>query len=433
MSEKARIMRLRSAFNKARRKGKLSGAREALEELAVLEPLEPRWPHQLGEVFHRTGDDKAAADAYEKATRLYAQEGFVARAVAMAKTLLRLDPSRSHVLEAVDPSAAREKHRAARPAAVQPQQGRMSLVLRAPVLEPAHDQEDDEVRFTDLTEDDDVIELDFSELELISLPEPQRSVDRLALMPAFPLFAELPPDKLRALADGADLVELPAGAQVIERGEPADSLYCIVEGSVSIDVPGLPRSPVLGEGDVFGESCLLDGATRQADVHVREALTALSVPRAVLDLVVEGAPELDDLLFELLARRVIGNFLATSPLFTVFDPSDRRTLARSFELRRARANVALMRAGKRSDGLYALVQGKVEVGGQSRGPGAILGVRALLSKGPAEEDAITTTECVLLRLPASKFNAFVATFPPALAHLSELASAEGSLAPETVS
>ncbi len=419
------IARLRERFNRARSKGRWEAATRSLCELSCLEPCEPRWAHQLGDMLRRAGDTEGAVAAYEKATDLYAREGFVARAVAMAKTLLSLDPSRTDVLSRVDPSAAQAHHRRHRPRALSGSI-QLNVVLGAPKLEPADDEADDEVRFFDL-DDASVIELDLSELELIGEPEPAPGIDRLALMPSFPLFTELPAERLRVLAEGADLVELPGGAQVLAVGEPADALYCIVDGAVRVEVPQLADGPVLGEGDVFGESCLLEAGVRQANVYVHESLTALRISREVLDMVVQGLPELDDILFELLARRVLGNFLRTSALFTVFSPSDRRELAKRFEIRRAEVGVHLQVEGKRADGLYALMQGRVTVDGVERGPGSILGTRSMLSHGPAEATITTTSECVLLRLPAAKLNMFVAMFPPALAHLSELAAREASL------
>ena len=89
-----RIAELREEFNRARRKGKWKDARKALMLLRGLEPREPRWPHQLGEVQRRLGDTAGAVEAFEAAVDLYVAEGFIARAVAMAKTLLLLDPSR---------------------------------------------------------------------------------------------------------------------------------------------------------------------------------------------------------------------------------------------------------------------------------------------------------------------------------------------------
>ncbi len=428
MSRAREIATLRDAFNAARGKGKWKAAVDALARLERLEPKEARWPHQRGDMLRRLGDTAGAVRAYELATALYADAGFVARAVAMAKTLLSLDPSRADVLERVDPSAAQVRHREARPDALSSPNA-ASVVATAPALEPAEDEEDDEVRFFDVPEPS-VIELDLTELQLVEeAPPPEPAIDRLALMPSFPLFSELPRERLRVLAEGAELVELEPGARVITAGEPADALYCIVAGSVRVEIPNVDRRPVMGEGDVFGESCLLDAGTRQAHVFVtdEEPLVALRIGREVLDLVTEGLPELDDVLFELLARRVLGNFLATSPLFTAFSPAERRELARAFEVRRARKGVHLLVEGKRSDGLYALVQGRLSAGGVERGPGTIVGVAALFARAPATSTVTTTAECVLLRLPAAKLNAFVASYPPALAHLAEVAANDPAL------
>lgn len=433
MSKHDRVAKLRDDFNAARGKGKWKAAAEALVLLERLEPTEARWPHQRGDMLRRLGDTTGAVEAYELATTRYVEEGFIHRAVAMAKTLLSLDPSRTDVLERVDPTAAQAHHREARPDAIS-LPSPAPVVISAPRLEPAADEAEDEVRFFDVPEPS-IIELDLSELQLIEeAPTPPR-IDRIALMPGFPLFAELPADRLRRLAEGADLVELEPGARVIAAGEPADSLYCIVDGTVRVEIPGVDRRPVMSEGDVFGESCLLDAGTRQADVFVGDEapLVALRIGRDVLDVVVEGLPALDDVLFELLARRVLGNFLATSPLFTAFSPSERRELARSFEVRRAAKGVRLLVEGKRSDGLYALVQGKLSVDGIEKGPGTIVGVAALFARAPATATVTAAAECVLLRLPATKLHAFVATYPPALAHLAEIASREPALGGDTLS
>lgn len=455
MSRKERIYSLRDEYNAARRKGKTSAALRALSELEKLEPEEPRWPHQRGEMLRREGDAAEAADAFERATDLYAAEGFVARAVAMAKTLLQVDPSRTEVLDRVDPSVARKAHREARPHSGELRAVGRSMVEEAPKLQPSPTASADEIRFLDieLVEEDEIMELDVSELELIEdeppvtlslipdAPEPPASarLDRLALMPSFPLFSELPPSRLRRLAQGAELVELPAGATVMRKGDPADALYCIVDGRVRVEVAGLPleQRPRLGEGDVFGESVLLEHAVRQTDVVAIDPLTALRVPRAVLDEIVEGVPMLDDLLFELLARRLLANFLGTSPLFTPFSPSDRRELAKRFEVRRADPGTTLLAEGKRCDGLYVLVQGRLSLsrpgGVEDRGPGSILGIRALIHRAPATATATTLTECVLLRLPEARFTAFVATYPPALAHLAEIAAGARALDGDTLS
>src|SRR5438045_2297566 len=90
---------LRDKVDDALRRGKLEEALDALEGLEFLEPEVPRWPHRKGDLLRRLGHTERAVSAYEMAVRLYADSGFVARAVAMAKTILGIDPSRTDVLE----------------------------------------------------------------------------------------------------------------------------------------------------------------------------------------------------------------------------------------------------------------------------------------------------------------------------------------------
>jgi hypothetical protein len=53
------------------------------------------------------GRNAEAVLAYERAVQLYSARGFEACAVATAKLLLAIDPSKAAVLERVNPEAAR--------------------------------------------------------------------------------------------------------------------------------------------------------------------------------------------------------------------------------------------------------------------------------------------------------------------------------------
>ena len=439
MSSK-RIKELREAFESSRRKGKQAEAIAALVQLARLEPEEPRWPHQEGEAQRRLGNVPAAVDAFARASRIYAAGGFLARAVAMAKMLLSLDPSRTDVLESVDPSAAKEAHRKLRPAGVaetfEALPPRSSVIDTAALLRRDESVEV-EVRFLEEPEHS-VVELDITDLEMLDEPsEPDAPVTTLALLPSFPLLSELPQARLAQLARAADLVELPAGSLVLKKGDPADALYLIAEGEVAVRVEGLEAPTRLGEGDVFGESCLLAGASRGADVAVQKNLVALRIERADLEALVDAEPSLGALLFELLARRLVKNLVRTSPLFTSLPPADRLALARRFQLRRAPDGLALLERGKRGDALYLLVQGSVRVDAdgatQRLGPGTVLGAEGLLGDAPASLDAHADGECVLLRLPRDRFTTLAAAYPPALEYLSSVSlespSADAELDP----
>jgi CRP/FNR family transcriptional regulator len=259
------------------------------------------------------------------------------------------------------------------------------------------------------------------------LPEPREpSMDRLATMAAFRLFAGLSREALAALSAAAELVEFVPGAMIIVRDEPAFALYAIIDGVARVTVRGSSGDVRLGEGDVFGEGCLLDEGTRQADVKAETPLMALRVGKEALDRVTKEHAQIGDALFQLLARRLLTNLLMTSPLFTLFEPKVRLELAQLFEVRRAEPGTILAERGRRSDGLYVLLAGNVMAKGESAAEiriarGTAFGHGSLMGGAPALETVRVATEAVVLRLPAAAFASLAALYPPALAALSATA------------
>lgn len=526
---------LRAALEKAVAKDRPKDQVTALEGLERLEPKEPRWPHRRGDTLRRMGKGKDAEVAYLRAMQIYAAQGFVARAVAVAKMVVDLNPARAEILDRLDTEAGRalrqqqmkpgftapppragsggpsrppaspsfhappaaavppaapiseepvvldfddEAPTAARspspppaaparvPSAPAPRApsapvpsapqvsapppssarqalkhgllggDRLSLLGAAPRLVAAKDAADDEVRFED--DVDAALELilldeELSSPELIpgseAAPEfegdEHPTAERLSMMSAAGLFVDVPPEVVAELARGADLVERRAGELILKRGDPADALFVLVEGSAHVELPGTDGID-LSEGEVVGEGSLLEGGIRHADVKAKTPLLALRIPRATLARLVTSHAVLGDVLFDLLLRRLVANALQTSPIFAAFDPSTRRELARLFEVRRAAPGMILKERGKRSDGLYLALAGAVDAEdehGVSRLPlGLLFGHAALLSNAPSTKTVRVVTESVLLRLPAAKFNAFAMEYPPALAHLAELAA-----------
>lgn len=445
------VRALRERLDAAVQKGRLPEAVSLCTELQRLEPREPRWPHRRGDVLRRAGRREEAVAAYERAADLYASQGFVARAVAMARVVMDLDPARVDLLKRIDPEAARavlKQHRSGLPAAipeapvveVDPTGARAeseppaSAARRSAVtLMPAADATSDELRFEDARS----IELDLSELEVgpreESLPnfllddwERQKSVHDLAELPLVPLFAQLPRSALVDLGAESEVLERGDGQLVLRAGDPADALFAIVEGTVVIDVPDRLDDVILGEGELFGESCLLEGFVRHADVRARGRALVLRIPRRVLDALVERYPGVRDMLFELLTRRIVASLLQTSALFWALDPVARKQVANLFEVRRAPQGTPLAIAGKRSDGLYVVLAGRIELTHPSgeiamQGPGAVVGQRALLAaQQPADVSVLADTDCLVLRLPAHAFGRIASEHPDALRRLASL-------------
>ena len=263
-------------------------------------------------------------------------------------------------------------------------------------------------------------------MDVEELPH-RRTAEDLAALPATPLLAELPKPVLQRLLAEAELRELEAGAFLIEVGQPSDALFLVVEGGVSVHVPGSTEAPIaLGEGELVGESCLLDEVSRRADVVVAPGgVSALRIAKSTLDALVDEHPPLHDLLLELLGRRLLANLLLTSPVFAGFDSDTKRELAALFQLRSASRDTVLVERGKRGDGLYCVLLGALEARGERTkrlGPGTVLGQRSLITRQPSSVDVICVTDTLLLRLPAARFNELAATYPPVLMYLSELAT-----------
>lgn len=441
---------MREAWDRAVERDRPADAVTALTALERLDPLEPRWSQRLGEALRRIGKKQEAEDAFARATEAYVRQGFLPRAIAMAKLVASLNPSRTDLLARLSPGASTQPFRAdsskdSRPTVPSRIVPPALPTLRPIALKPAEDSGMDEIRFFDL---DGPPSLDFMMADLGCTPFSERgdvpssavvptgrlpasapelrepSVDRLSTMATFRLFAGLPREALLELAEAAELVEFDASATIMMRDEPACALYAIIEGSVRVTVRG--GDPIrLGEGDVIGESCLLEEGERQADVHAETDVMALRIEKAKLDAVTQRHAVMGDALFQLLARRLVANLIQTSKLFASFDPEMRLELAHLFEVRRAEAGTTLTEQGKRSDGLYVLLSGNATATGDGRqmrvARGSTFGHGSLLSAAPAPMTIEVVSEAVLLRLPAAKFSSLAAVYPPALAHLAETA------------
>jgi CRP-like cAMP-binding protein len=565
MSEDKTVRKLRKQLETALGKQKDTEAIDLLGKLIEAEPKAPRWPHKRGELYRKHNRKKEAIECYTLAADLYAEQGFIARAVAMAKSIIDIDPRASQVLERIDPEAARRLHgqqRAAalsvrpaghpallaeddvaahpapaskgrsparhaallteddaaspaRHAAVLPEddedarhpavlpedarallaadervrgnvpargarvraalkrrvedddpgsapqaparfpradaQARRGDAIRVPgpprlpefserVLELAEeltiapDVRPNETRFSNAPPAR-AITLDLTDLEL----EPRRpatpppsirpappTARSLSQLPLFPLFAEVPQQALIDMVKGAEVLELGDGAVVMRRGEPADALFGIVEGSVDVVVPGQQTKMTLAEGDVFGEACLIAGEKRHADAIVRGHLLALKIPRQVFNQIVGSYPRLAEVLLELLTRRLLGNLLQSSPLFQEFDARGRQELVHRFEVRRAPRNTTLAQIGKMMDGLYINLTGTLEVmyadgrPGEVHESGTMFGQGSLLTHEPSDVTIRSMGNMLLLRLPVSSFQTIAMQYPGLLAHISEL-------------
>ncbi|MGB5702434.1 MAG: cyclic nucleotide-binding domain-containing protein [Polyangiales bacterium] len=418
---------LRAQLGKALKAERLDEALGLYELIEKQAPEEARWSHRRGDLLQRMGRKDDAVLAYERAVDLYAAKGFVARAAAMAKLIIAMDPSKGDVLERVDPNAARRLHRQNRAVIVTaddvptaeyegPPTDTQSLITDALPLIADRRAPRGETRFTKPEKTEDVT-LDFTDVELLEPAPPadplvseRPSATALAQLPSMPLFAEVPRRLLQVLVKESTLVDVGDGQRLTTAGTSADALYVLVEGNAvgSRDIDH--QNLLLGEGDIAGVACLLSNVSYAEDVVACGRVRALRIGKPLLDALVQQHRPFGDVLLEALSRRLIATLLRTNPIFTGFDKSTRANIARLFEVRRARAGMRLVEAGKRSDGMYLPLHGQLIVrapSGKRLGTmelGLAIGQDSLLTREPSRITVEAASDVLVLRMPVERFS-----------------------------
>ena len=129
------------------------------------------------------------------------------------------------------------------------------------------------------------------------------ALDPLALIGKVPLFADLAPERQRAIAWLLrPRLALP-GERIVAKGEKGDAMYFIASGALSVD---LGDSQVrLGSGDFFGEIALLSRGRRTADVTAISYCSLLALEADEFDKLLAEDPDLKAAI-DAVARRRLG-------------------------------------------------------------------------------------------------------------------------------
>lgn len=91
------------------------------------------------------------------------------------------------------------------------------------------------------------------------------------------LLAELDAEEIAAIVELSSTRHYAAGQRIISTGEPANSLFFLQSGMVSVKLPSGVRLASLGPGMEFGEMAILE-RSRSADVVADTPVTCLELP-----------------------------------------------------------------------------------------------------------------------------------------------------------
>jgi CRP-like cAMP-binding protein len=180
-----------------------------------------------------------------------------------------------------------------------------------------------------------------------------------------PLLSSLSEAAFKRVLSTLVLRRLPVGALVIREGEPGNSFFFVAGGSLRVfATDGLGRQQdlaQLGEGAVFGEMALLSAQPRSASVGCLSEVDLLEVGRQSLASLADELGAVAEALHGFTRERLLGNLMATSPLFKPFNRMQQRDLLRRFTSHDVAPGTVVINEGEEGRGLFVVLAGELDV------------------------------------------------------------------------
>ena len=233
------------------RKSDWKSAIMEMEKLFSIDP-DPIVRVRIGDAFQKLAKKDEAAKEYVKAADLYAEKGFVIKALALYKLALRLDPANKQA----------------------------------------------QTQMSSLHSNKTVVEAKVEPIEE-GAPQPTRSV--------IPLFCDFTQDEFNEFTKRMIISTIPAGKKIIREGEAGSSVYVLTRGAVQVYATVLGKRvdlAVLQPSDFFGEIAFLTGKPRTATVETTEESDVLEVAEEDLLEMIAKSPRIREVLQNYHAMRL---------------------------------------------------------------------------------------------------------------------------------
>ncbi|HSK00864.1 MAG TPA: cyclic nucleotide-binding domain-containing protein, partial [Kofleriaceae bacterium] len=223
-----------------------------------------------------------------------------------------------------------------------------------------------------------------------------------------PLLSSLSEAAFRRVLGTFVLRRLPAGALVVREGEPGSSFFFVAGGRLRVfATDGLGRQTELaelGEGAVFGEMALLGAQPRSASVACTTEVDLLEVGRQSLASLADELGAVAEALHAFTRERLLGNLMATSPLFRPFSRMQQRDLLRRFTSHDVAPGTVVIHEGEEGRGLFVVLSGDLDVSRRTA-DGAVVPLGTLKTGDVFGEMALLrnarTTAMVVAQRPAT--------------------------------
>jgi CRP-like cAMP-binding protein len=252
---------------------------------------------------------------------------------------------------------------------------------------------------------------------------------------AVPLLSSLTEAGFRRVLTTLMVRRLPDGAFAIKEGEAGQSFFFVADGEVKVfATDGLGRQTELArlhEGAVFGEMALLSAQPRSATVQAVGECDLLEVGRASLAGLADELPIVAEALHAFTRDRLLGNLMATQPLFRPFNRTQQRDLLRRFTSHDVAPGTVIIGEGEEGRGLFVVLSGELDVarkGGDGRPvplgtlrTGDVFGEMSLLRGGATTATVTAARNATVLFLAREYVARIVAGIPEIRKYLEALA------------
>lgn len=292
---------------------------KAYRSLLQTSPDNYLFNHKIADVYCLSGRERDALDDYSMAADGYARDGFLIKAIAILKKMQKIAPGHPGAAQRLERLSRQGSSRSGARAGVTPSPetaGGPEIALdmepldetpAIPVSAPAPAGAIAEGAAAGVVAGPALPPGEIP-IEPEAATPPEAAPARGEAIPETPLFSEMTSDELRDLLGRLRHHSFPAETKVLDEGEPGDSMFIIGQGKVRVTTTG-PRGrrvdlAELGEGDFFGEVCLLTGKPRTATITSLEDLVLLELTREDLDEIEARHPRVRQVMKEFYERRV---------------------------------------------------------------------------------------------------------------------------------
>jgi hypothetical protein len=214
-----------------------------MERLFALEP-DPMIRVRMGDVYQKLGKKAESVNAYIQAADLYAESGFVVKALAQYKLALRHDPANNEA------------------------QGKIELLHTNKSVT--------ETKFEPVAE---------------GAQEPTRSV--------IPLFSDFTQEEFNEFTKRMIIHTMPPGKAIIKEGDTGRAVFILTRGAVKVYSTIMGKKvelAALQASDFFGEIAFLTGKPRTATVETTEESDVLEVAEEDLTEMIGKSPRIREVL-----------------------------------------------------------------------------------------------------------------------------------------